>query len=975
MPEILQLFVSTQGNDSHSGTQPVPGGTDGPFHTLERARQAVRAVHKNGDAYAGVEITILPGTYYLENTLVFGPEDSGSERCPVTYKAQGEVVVSGGMPLEGTWTPWPENPGIWVMDVPRAREKGWKFRSLFADGRREILARYPNYIEDDADGNGFLYVCPDARSLLSGLTQEGDWLEYQVDTVAGDFSIWLGCATREAEAGACLTLEIDGEAFTLPPLNTTADYRSVNYTRIADSISLSAGRHTVRIAHHLSEGECPVHLDTIVFAGDGFVPSAEMRCGEIDMQTASIIVCADDRCRTGGYTKRALGRHPMNIQPPDTHTIQTTRGGIKKSWQSDPEAMVDIVVELHYMDEMLYIDEIDEVAGIMRVKGDEAKHLISPSNYFFVDGIFEELDAAREFYLDSLAGRLYYMPEEGVDPNGLLFVAPRLEMILHLDGDDGSENGGPDRVQWLNFEGITFMHAAQTVGHLAIRTPTDGAVKLTNAWHNTFRDCRFENVDGFCVWLHLDSCGNTVERCEMQGMGSGGILLTSHLLGYGEIYDYRPGVRNLAPLRNRFLRNHIHHGNQVRFNGAGILMDSRPASTATMPGNIIAYNRIHDMKRQGIFGFMNQGGNIIAHNDFYDLMTETADGGAINIAAINNVTSPNIVLHNRVDNVIGLHRVGKGIRGYFGGMGIYPDWATSHFYCVDNVVTRTGFSSYINNGGQCNFLCNNIFADDRLAIIHQSEQFTFCCRDNVYERNVFAFPKAAENAQSFYQPNAMTWRDCYRAEIYAKFAENPRYYLKCNHNAYLASDEKQSFMGMSFEAWREREQDLDSVLLPYPGGDAYEAAAAQAARIPGFAAIDTCFGPEHPEDNRLDFGLVTVQCIDVDRIADLSMVHELVVQPPAEHTGTYMVYADRTADARLEVEIHHAEGIERFRMADIMLTSASYFWKHYLGCFRFAPGQCKIIIRRGDLNAPIPNEFVLLERSGFIDTIFKQRGW
>ncbi|HEX72367.1 MAG TPA: hypothetical protein ENN65_03525, partial [Candidatus Hydrogenedentes bacterium] len=39
-------FVATNGNDAWSGTQPAPtaDGQDGPFATLHRAQEAVRAV-------------------------------------------------------------------------------------------------------------------------------------------------------------------------------------------------------------------------------------------------------------------------------------------------------------------------------------------------------------------------------------------------------------------------------------------------------------------------------------------------------------------------------------------------------------------------------------------------------------------------------------------------------------------------------------------------------------------------------------------------------------------------------------------------------------------------------------------------------------------------------------------------------------------------------------------------------------------
>ena len=48
----LAFYVATDGNDDWSGTLPAPNeaGTDGPFATLARARDAIRALKQEGPA-------------------------------------------------------------------------------------------------------------------------------------------------------------------------------------------------------------------------------------------------------------------------------------------------------------------------------------------------------------------------------------------------------------------------------------------------------------------------------------------------------------------------------------------------------------------------------------------------------------------------------------------------------------------------------------------------------------------------------------------------------------------------------------------------------------------------------------------------------------------------------------------------------------------------------------------------------------
>ncbi|MDP7254474.1 MAG: hypothetical protein QGF00_33070, partial [Planctomycetota bacterium] len=56
------LFVSPEGNDGWSGTIAEPDEGDGPFATIERARNAVRALKRKGRLTAPVRIVLRGGT-------------------------------------------------------------------------------------------------------------------------------------------------------------------------------------------------------------------------------------------------------------------------------------------------------------------------------------------------------------------------------------------------------------------------------------------------------------------------------------------------------------------------------------------------------------------------------------------------------------------------------------------------------------------------------------------------------------------------------------------------------------------------------------------------------------------------------------------------------------------------------------------------------------------------------------------------
>ena len=101
----MTLYVSVQGNDSWSGRAPDPNAhkTDGPFHTLERARDEVRELKQSGGLPAGgIIIEVRGGNYELGQAFGLTSKDSGRKRSPIVYRAsEGEGVrISGGRSID-----------------------------------------------------------------------------------------------------------------------------------------------------------------------------------------------------------------------------------------------------------------------------------------------------------------------------------------------------------------------------------------------------------------------------------------------------------------------------------------------------------------------------------------------------------------------------------------------------------------------------------------------------------------------------------------------------------------------------------------------------------------------------------------------------------------------------------------------------------------------------------------------------------
>jgi len=172
------VYVSPDGDDSSVGTS-----IGKPFRTLERAREAVREIKKNGTLRYPVTVYLRGGRYELSEPFVLTMEDSGTESCPVTYTVySGEKAVISGARLVTGWKKG--RNGLWTADVPGIKEGEWYFRQLYVNGESRYRPRLPRegffHIADLPDGgldapwntrnNRFVFSPGDIRASWKNLT-------------------------------------------------------------------------------------------------------------------------------------------------------------------------------------------------------------------------------------------------------------------------------------------------------------------------------------------------------------------------------------------------------------------------------------------------------------------------------------------------------------------------------------------------------------------------------------------------------------------------------------------------------------------------------------------------------------------------------------------------------------------------------------------------------------------------------------
>ena len=120
------FYVAASGDNANAGTQ------EKPFATLEAARDAARKA--GGGPH---RIVVMPGDYFLANTLELDPRDNG---LTIEAVPTGKATLYGGKLVTG-WQR--DDDHCWCANLPGVKEGTWDFRALIVNGRLAERACFP----------------------------------------------------------------------------------------------------------------------------------------------------------------------------------------------------------------------------------------------------------------------------------------------------------------------------------------------------------------------------------------------------------------------------------------------------------------------------------------------------------------------------------------------------------------------------------------------------------------------------------------------------------------------------------------------------------------------------------------------------------------------------------------------------------------------------------------------------------------
>lgn len=270
--------------------------------------------------------------------------------------------------------------------------------------------------------------------------------------------------------------------------------------------------------------------------------------------------------------------------------------------------------------------------------------------YRFVENLFEELDAPGEWYHDAKSGKLYYLPEPGLDLAKSTFESVRMPHLVVFSGTRERS------VRNIAFRGITFRHTGRTF--MDNREPLlrsdwtiyrGGAVSMTGTEDCRILDCTFEQLGGNALFVNKYNRRLLVKGCLFREIGANGVsfvgdprAVRSPLFNYEQKFDYKDIDRQPGTLSQEFPSECtvedclIVSTGRVEKQTAGVQI--------SMSRNItIRQCSIYRMPRAGInVSEGTWGGHLIEDCDIFDTVLETGDHGSWNSWGRDRFWHPNI---------------------------------------------------------------------------------------------------------------------------------------------------------------------------------------------------------------------------------------------------------------------------------------------------------------------------------------------
>ena len=466
------------------------------------------------------------------------------------------------------------------------------------------------------------------------------------------------------------------------------------------------------------------------------------------------------------------------------NTFQVGPDVIDPNWRNLQD--VEIVLLHYWIEERLPIESYEAETHTI-TSSRTSVMTIKQLDYFYVENVFEALTEPGEWYLDRVAGKLYYLPMPGETPATVEVYAPRLEQLLVLQGQPSEGLF----VEFLRFEGLTFEHTewsrppvgsgpawtkAANVAPAAFWAQAAAAAPavllLKGARYCAIEDCAVRHTGFYAIELADGCLSNRVVGNELFDLGAGGVKQN----GAPTFHDI-----NLVTGKNRITDNHIYEAGRVFHSGVGVL--SQNAFDCD-----ISHNHIHDLFYSGIscgwvWGYAENisKNNRIEHNHIHHLgFGWLSDMGGIYTLGVQPGT---VVRGNWIHDVE---------RAIYGGWGIYLDEGSSDMTVENNVCHDLSSQPFHTHYGRANVVRNNMFAfghDSQVVLSKGESHISFALERNIIVTGgapIFAGGYANNDIQRYIESDRNLFWGVDRPWRFSQADDTLESWQKSGHDAHSA---------------------------------------------------------------------------------------------------------------------------------------------------------------------------------------------
>ncbi len=343
------------------------------------------------------------------------------------------------------------------------------------------------------------------------------------------------------------------------------------------------------------------------------------------------------------------------------------------NWTQAPDAYLFGYWYYDWADQSMMIDRIDLAKGSIETDWSSCYGTL-PNQRFYAYNLLEEIDLPGEYYIDRQNGILYFYPLKPLDQIKDMKLSILEEDLIHIT----------DKAQYIEFKDLKFT---------AVRC---SVFEMDDCSHITIADCEFEYTAKYAIdIMYPDEPGTALTDPPV----------THCLIKNNYFHDVNGGIttysgRSDAESDIPYTYNVFENNTFERF--SRLTKTYQAAIALYGNGQVARYNEMSDGPHLAIiFGGQD---NVIEYNDIHDVVKEGDDAAAI-YGGQTLVGRGLQIRYNYIHDI--RSDSGQGV----GRAAVYLDGGQNQVTMMGNVVENIEGSGFWLNGGQNNYVYNNIMID------------------------------------------------------------------------------------------------------------------------------------------------------------------------------------------------------------------------------------------------------------------------